>query len=46
MVIEWEGIQVRVVTPRMLYRMKRDTVRPRDRSDAERLREHFGLEEE
>lgn len=35
-----------VVTPRTLYAMKRDTVRPRDRADAERLREVFDLDEE
>ncbi|MGH8933363.1 MAG: nucleotidyl transferase AbiEii/AbiGii toxin family protein [Egibacteraceae bacterium] len=41
-----DGIQVRVATPRMLYEMKRDTVRPQDRIDAERLRQRFGLEVE
>lgn len=41
-----EGVTIRVATPRMLYRMKRDTVRPQDRADAERLRERFGLGEE
>lgn len=41
-----EGITVRVATPRMLYRMKRDTVRPQDRVDAENLRSTFGLSEE
>ena len=34
-----------VVTPRTLYQMKRDTVRPRDRDDAERLRRAFGLDD-
>ncbi len=34
---------VRVATPGLLYRMKRDTVRPQDRLDAERIREAFGL---
>lgn len=34
---------VRVATPELLYRMKRDTVRPQDRLDAERIREAFGL---
>jgi hypothetical protein len=34
---------VRVATPRMLYRMKRHTVRPIDRADAEALREKFDL---
>lgn len=49
--IESEEIQIddftlRVATPRMLYRMKRDTVRPQDRADAARLRDSFGLDEE
>jgi len=35
---------VRVATPRLLYLMKRDTLRPQDRLDAERIREAFGLE--
>jgi hypothetical protein len=38
-----EGIPVPVVTPETLYQMKKDTVRPQDRADAERLRLHFGL---
>jgi len=41
-----EGVRVRVATPRMLYRMKKDTVRPQDRLDAEVLRERFSLTEE
>lgn len=40
------GIEVSVVTPETLYRMKKDTVRLRDRADAERLRERFGFEED
>lgn len=40
-----EGIRVRVATPRMLYRMKRDSVRLRDRADAERLLQRFGWED-
>jgi hypothetical protein len=44
--VEVEGVRIRVATPRMLYRMKRDTVRPQDRVDAEALRERFGIEEE
>lgn len=49
--LEWEelivdGIHVRVATPRMLYRMKKDTVRPLDRIDAEAIRERFGLPED
>lgn len=41
-----EGVTVRVATPRMLYAMKRHTVRPQDRIDAEQIRERFGLAEE
>ena len=40
------GVPVRVATPRALYRMKRDTVRPIDRADAEALRLAFDLEGE
>jgi hypothetical protein len=39
-------IRVRVATPRMLYRMKKGTVRPKDRVDADWIRQTFGLEEE
>lgn len=41
-----EGVRVRVATPRMLYRMKRATVRPQDRVDAENLRTMFDLGED
>ena len=41
-----EGVPVSVATPRMLYRMKKDTVRPQDRLDAEVLRQRFSLTEE
>lgn len=41
-----EGTSVPVATPRMLYRMKKDTVRPQDRADADRLRREFGLEDD
>ncbi len=41
-----EGVPARVATPRMLYRLKRDTVRPIDRADAAALKEKFGLTEE
>ena len=48
--LEWEevaleGVRVRVATPLTLYRMKKDTVRLRDRWDAEALRERFNIEE-
>jgi hypothetical protein len=44
--LPFEGLLVNVVTPRMLYRMKKDTVRPKDRIDAAELRRRFGLEDE
>jgi hypothetical protein len=49
--LEWQAVElddvtVRVATPRMLYRMKRDTVRPQDRLDAAELKRRFELEEE
>lgn len=48
--IEWEevdagGVKVRVATPRMLLKMKKDTLRPIDGRDAYELRERFGLED-
>lgn len=49
--LAWEhkevgGVSIRIATPRTLYRMKRDTVRPQDRSDAAALRTAFGLDDE
>lgn len=41
---EYEGIPVRIATPRMLYRMKRDTIRLQDKADAQMLRDRFNLE--
>ena len=41
----YEGVPVRVATPEMLYRMKKDTARLQDRADAAALRELFSLEE-
>lgn len=41
----YEGIAVRVATPRTLYQMKKDTMRLQDRADAEMLRELFDLED-
>jgi len=41
-----KGVRLRVATPRSLYRMKRDTIRPVDRSDAAALREIFDLEDD
>lgn len=43
---EIEDVPIRVVTPAQLYRMKRDTVRPKDRNDAEALRQVFSLPED
>ena len=42
---EFGGVPVPVVTPLMLYRMKRDTARPKDRGDADELRRRFGFGE-
>jgi len=39
--IIFPGVRVCLATPRQLYEMKRDTVRPQDRADAEALREAF-----
>jgi hypothetical protein len=38
-------VTISVVTPATLYRMKRDTVRMRDRDDALRLARAFGLDD-
>lgn len=42
----YDGIPVQVVTPRRLWRLKKDTSRPTDRFDAEALAERFGLKED
>ncbi len=39
-----EGVELSVATPAMLYRMKRDTVRPQDKADAARIRDRYQLE--
>jgi hypothetical protein len=44
--IELGDLLVQVASPKMLYLMKRDTVRPQDRADAARIREAFGLGDE
>jgi len=41
-----DGLEVSVVTPRTLYRMKRATVRPLDHADAARLAAAFALEDQ
>jgi hypothetical protein len=43
---EIEGARVRVATPLALYRLKKDTVRPKDHQDAALLRERFNLKDE
>ena len=43
--LDVSGVNVRLATPRTLYRMKRDTVRPIDRVDAAVLKEAFRLED-
>lgn len=44
--VEFQGHKARVATPATLYKMKRDTVRPKDRLDAEILRERFKLDDD
>jgi hypothetical protein len=43
--IDFDGVSVSVVTPAMLYRMKKGTVRPKDWGDAQRIARRFGLKE-
>ena len=40
-----QGIRVSVASPAALYELKKGTVRPLDRQDAEALRRRFGLKE-
>ena len=42
--IDFGGVTVSVVTPSMLYRMKKGTVRPKDHVDADRIARWFDLE--
>ncbi|HHQ48731.1 MAG TPA: hypothetical protein ENK19_07595 [Acidobacteria bacterium] len=44
--VEVEGVPVNVATPRALYRMKRGTLREKDRQDAVALRTRFALDVE
>jgi len=44
--IPFDGLTVSVVTPRGLYAMKRNTMRLKDRADAEALKERFGIADE
>jgi hypothetical protein len=41
--VEVEGHRVKVATPAMLYRMKRDTLRSQDHADALAIKQRFGL---
>lgn len=43
---DYGGVTVRVVSPRTLWRMKKDTVRPTDRIDADLLARRFGFKED
>jgi Nucleotidyl transferase AbiEii toxin, Type IV TA system len=43
--IQFDDLTISVVTPATLYEMKHDTVRLKDRADAELLRERFGVGE-
>ncbi len=43
---DFDGVPVSVATPKTLYLMKRDTVRLRDRADAEALKRRFRIDED
>jgi hypothetical protein len=43
--LDFGGLAVNVATPQILYRMKKDTIRPKDWGDAEALRRRFKLDE-
>ena len=43
--VPYEDLLVTAVTPRMLYRLKRDTVRPKDAADAAAIRQRFRIDE-
>ena len=45
-VLDLDGVPFRTATARMLYQMKRDTVRAQDRLDAHVLKDRFDLGEE
>lgn len=44
--VEFVDFTITVATPRMLYRMKKGTVRPKDWGDAQVLKVQFDLDEE
>lgn len=43
--VPYGDLMVTAITPRMLYRTKRDTVRPKDRADAAAIRQRFDVDE-
>jgi hypothetical protein len=43
--VDFDGVSVCVVTPEMLYRMKKGTIRPKDWGDAQRIAVRFKLKE-
>jgi hypothetical protein len=43
--VDFGGVSVSVVTPEMLHRMKKGTIRPKDWGDAQRIALRFGLKE-
>jgi len=44
--VELRGVGVRVATPKTLFEMKKDTVRPRDRADAQALANAFDVRDD
>ena len=44
--LPYDDLTVTAVTPRTLYRMKKDTVRLQDRADADLLRRRFNVEQD
>jgi hypothetical protein len=44
--VAFDDLTVNVATPLVLYRMKKDTVRPKDWGDAQLLRRRFDLEDD
>lgn len=45
-IVNFQGVRVPVVTAATLYRMKKNTVRLRDKADAERLERRFKLQDD
>jgi hypothetical protein len=43
--VDFDGVLVSTVTPETLYRMKKNTVRPKDWGDAQQIARRFGLKE-